>query len=613
MKLFKRYRYGLMFVALLFALGIVLASCSENSENEDNNENEEETDNQDNNNNGENNDENNDETADGEPQMGGTLVGAMDTAPAGVFNPIFYEEAYEANILDFTHEGLLEQNDDLEFEEGIAKDWDINDDQTEITLELEDDVEWHDGEPFTADDVVFTYQSIASPGYIEAGGVRQEYANKLVGYEEFESGETDEFEGVVAEDDYTVTFKFEDPNVTILEDVSFSIIPKHVFEDIPIEEMPEAPETLDAGEVIGTGPFQFTEMLEREQYVLEKNNDYWKGEPYLDKIVWKIVEQSVMLGLLEKGEIDFLADPNGVPPADFDDVDEIDNIEIIEQTDFGYQLMGFKMNHRTSSDVEEGTLDPDNWEPNEDMDEKLVRQAMAYAVDREQIVDKLLLGHGTVINAPIAQQFWAYDEDAAHEYEYDPDKAEELLDEAGYVDADGDGYRNTPDGEEWVVNFNYPTGNELRERVAPILADFYEEIGINIDLRQPKEMSAYVDELTDDDTDWDLYLIGWSLGSGDPDPSGLWTTKAGYNFSRWDNSDSDELIAKAMQAPDAFEQSYREEKYSEWQELFSEDLPALLLFAQNKIYAFNEDMQGVDPMPYGFINDPHLWWLNQDE
>src|SRR5699024_7953920 len=257
----------------------------------------------------------------------------------GVFNPIFYEEAYEANILDFTHEGLLEQNEDLEFIEGIATDWEINEDHTEITLELQDDITWHDGEPFTADDVVFTYKSMASPGYIEAGGVRQEYANKLVGYEAFESGETDEFEGVVAEDDYTVTFKFEKPNVTILKDVSFPIIPKHIFEDIPIDEMPEAPETLDAGEVIGTGPFKFTDMIEREQYVLEKNPDYWKGEPYLDKIVWRIVEQSVMLGLLEKGEIDFLADPNGVPPADYEDVSKVDHLEIIEQTDFGYQLM----------------------------------------------------------------------------------------------------------------------------------------------------------------------------------------------------------------------------------------------------------------------------------
>ncbi|MUV36786.1 Oligopeptide-binding protein AppA [Lentibacillus sp. JNUCC-1] len=606
----KRFRLGFILFVLLFAFAFLLAACSDDTTSDDGgtaNDGD-----QTENNGGNNDDGNNEEPANDEPQMGGTITGAMDTAPSGVFNPIFYEEAYEANIIDFTHEGLLSQNKDLEFIEGLATDWTINDDQTEITLTLTEGVTWHDGEPFTAEDVVFTYESIASPGYIEAGGVRQEYANKLVGYEAFEGGETDEFEGVVAEDDLTVTFKFEEPNVTILKDVSFPIVPKHVFEDVPIEEVPEHEATLDPGKVIGTGPFKFTEMLEREQYVLEKNPDYWQGEPYLDKIVWRIVDQAVMLGLLEKGEIDFIADPNGVPPADFEDVEGMDHVEIIEQTDFGYQLMGFKMNHRTADDVESGALEPDNWVENEDMNEQLVRQAMAYAVDREAIVSELLMGHGTVINAPIAQQFWAYDGDAVTNYTFDQEKSEELLDEAGYVDTNDDGFRETPDGEEWVVNLNYPTGNKLRERVAPILADFFEQVGIKMDLRQPKEMSAYVEDLTNDNTDWDLYLIGWSLGSGDPDPSGLWTTKAGYNFSRWNNPDSDQLISDAMKAPEAFEQSYRAEKYSEWQSLYSEDLPALLLFAQNKIYAHNKNLNGVDPMPYSMINDPHLWWLTQE-
>src|SRR5699024_927635 len=96
-------------------------------------------------------------------------------------------------------------------------------------------------------------------------------------------------------------------------------------------------------------------------------------------------------------------------------------------------------------------------------------------------------------------------------------------------------FRTDPDGNEWVLNMDYPTGNELRERAAPLIKDYLEEVGIEVNLRQPKEMSAYVPELTDDDSDWDLYLIGWSLGSGDPDPLGLWGINDAYNFSRWNN------------------------------------------------------------------------------
>src|SRR5690625_3773731 len=207
------------------------------------------------------------EEATGEPQDGGTITGAMHTAPTGQFNPIFYEESYEANILHFTHRKLFKQNNDLEFEPDIGREWELNDDQTELTVYMEEGVKWHDGEELTAEDVVFTFQSIADPDYVAAGGVREYYANQLKGYEAYKLGETDEFEVVVAEDDHTVVFHWEEPNVTPEYLANFNIIPKHIFEDIPVADMPEASESTQPGEVIGSGPFQFTDMVEREQYV----------------------------------------------------------------------------------------------------------------------------------------------------------------------------------------------------------------------------------------------------------------------------------------------------------------------------------------------------------
>src|SRR5699024_4223308 len=175
----------------------------------------------------------------------------------------------------------------------------------------------------------------------------------------------------------------------------------------------------------------------------------------------------------------------------------------------------------------------------------------AYGIDRQGLVDWLLYGRGQPINSPIAVQMWAFDEDAAVDYNYDPDKAMEMLDEAGYVDVDDDGFREDPEGNEWILNMDYPTGNELRERTAPLIQQQLEEIGIEVNLRKPKEMTAYVEDLTDDNSDWDLYLLGWSLGSDDPDPTGLWASDAPYNFSRWNNPDSDDLIKKALKAPEA--------------------------------------------------------------
>ncbi|AOV09223.1 peptide ABC transporter substrate-binding protein [Sporosarcina ureilytica] len=591
---------------LLLMFGLVLAACNadEPDGKEDKGEATETTDG-----------EKEEKAASDGPKDGGTLTGAMHTAPAGMFNPIFYEEAYEANILDFTHEGLTTQNESLEFIPKLAKSWETNDDQTEITFQLEEGVKWHDGEEFTAHDVVFTYKAISDPDYVAAGGVRTNYVEPLLGYEEYANGETDEFVGVVADSDYQVTFKFEEPNIMPLYYTGFPIIPEHVFKDIPVAEIPEAAESLDAGKVIGTGPFKFTEMIEREQYILERHEDYWQGKPHLDKLVWKIVQQSVMTGLLEKGEIDFIALPGGIDPADYDMVNEYGDVTMIEQADFGYQILGFKHNHRTAEDVENGVINPDNWVPNEKIADPKVRQAIAWAIDRQGLIGEghgqgLLHGHGELINSPIAVQFWAYDENAGTNYSYDPEKAEEMLDELGYVDVDGDGYREDPDGNEWVLNMEYPTGNQLREKSAPIIADNLDKVGIKVDLRQPKEMSVYVEGLTNDNSDWDLYLIGWSLGSGDPDPLGLWGIKDAYNFSRWNNPESDELLYDAVKAPDAFEQDYRVEKYREWQELYSEDLPALILYAQNSIWAYNDRLQGVEVLPYTMYKDAHTWWVN---
>src|SRR5699024_9386990 len=144
--------------------------------------------------------------------------------------------------------------------------------------------------------------------------------------------------------------------------------------------------------------------------------------------------------------------------------------------------------------IEAGKIEPYNWVENTNMPEE-VRQAIAYAIDRQALIgtgpgEGLLQGHGTSMNLPIALQFWAHDEEAAIHYEYDPDKAEQILDGGGYTKGD-DGYRTDPDGNEWELNLNYPQGNELRERAAPIIGESLDAIGIKVDVRQPKEMSVY--------------------------------------------------------------------------------------------------------------------------
>ncbi|WP_280770934.1 ABC transporter substrate-binding protein [Salipaludibacillus daqingensis] len=596
-----------LMIVLLLSLMVALAACGgnneEGTENGGNDVNNEVNNNNDDANN--NNNDNDAEDSDGEPQSGGSITAAMYSAPDHQFNPLFYSSAYDANILDIAFESLVKQDENLEFIPGLAHDWEFNDEFTELTYQLEEDVTWHDGEPMTAHDVVFTYTAIADPDYVAAGGVRTNYASTLAGYEEYVSGDADTLEGVEALDDYTVKFTFAEPNIKALADTSFFIVAEHILGDIPVAEMAEHSSAYNAEEVIGTGPFNLTEYQEGEQYILQAYEDYWQGTPYLDSVVWQVVDQAIMTGMLQNDEIHLLNRPGGVPAADREDVEAMDNVEILELQDLGYQYMAFKHNHGPNDSL----TDKDSWVPNEKVQDVALRQAIAHAINREGFVDGLMYGAGQVMHATFPEASWAYNEDAPIKYDYNEDRANEILDEAGY-EWDGD-FRTNPDGEEFTLNLDYPTGNEIRERTAPIIQENLQAVGIQVNLNSPREASAHFDRIEENDTDMDLYLAGWSLASGDPDPSGYFLSTAAYNYPRYDDETFDQLMLEAITAPDAFDQEYREEKYNEWSEYMSEQLPVIPLYSQNVIYAHNANLQGITFKTHQILDDSHLWYLEQ--
>lgn len=541
------------------------------------------------------------------PQSGGTIIGGMDSTPTGMFNPLFYEDSYETNIIDFVFEGLVQQNDKLEYVPHLAKSWKINDDQTKITFQLNKDVTWHDGKKFTAHDVVFTYKVLADPDYITAGGIHSNYAMPLSSYEDYSQGKTDQFKGVVAEDDYTVTFTFSKPIINPLYTASFPIIPKHIFQDTPIKKIPTVPESFEAGKVIGTGPFKFAKMKERKQYVLHRFDDYWQGTPFLENIIWRVVESGKIISELQSGNMDFIAGSTRIPPADYNTVKGLKHITIIEQAGFGYQLLGFKLHHRSTEDVNSGFLEPDNWVPNEKLAELKIRQAIAYAINREQLIDNLLGGHGQIIHTPIPIQSWAYNNKLAG-HPYDPKKAKKLLDDLGYQDTNKDRFREDPEQNEWFLTFDYPAGNEMREKTALLIKKMLEDVGINVRLRKHSDMAEFIEYLRDDNRDWDLFLLGLRLDPTDPDPSEFWTRRSPYNFSRWNSKQSDALLKKAIKGEKAMQQQDRKKVYADWQALFAEELPVLPLFVENHLWAYNKRLKGIEALPHSMYHNAHLWW-----
>lgn len=545
--------------------------------------------------------------AEDEIAQGGTVQISMFSAPAGVFNPVLYNDSYEANVTEFIFEGLVGLDTTLTWEPNLAKDWSYENDNKTLVMELRDDVYWHDGEKFTAEDVKFTYETIAHPDYT---GVREVFVANLVGREEFKAN-PDDLKGVEVTGDYQVKFHFNEPNLLALRDASFDIIPKHIYENVAIATMAEAPETLEYDQLIGTGPFKASDWLAGEYYSLERNEAYWDGAPHLDGVVWRIVNQDVAPGLLANGDIDIIMTPTGVRASDYDYVSAIPGIAIHEAPTFGYQYLGFKLHHRTPEDVAGSVRNPENWIVNGKLQSVELRQAIMYAIDRQGIVDGFLEGHGTVMNAPFPPASWAFNAEAVNEYAWNQAKANELLDAAGFLDVTGDGFREDQNENELTLRLDYPTGNQVRELSAPVIKEQLEEVGLRVDLRSPRDAGTHFGAIADDEEGMDMYLAGWGLATADPDPKGIWDITAAYNYNRWNDQKSQDLLDAAVKFPEAFDQEYRKDVYNEWAGHINNELPSAFLYAANDIYAYNTRIQNVIEGPTTITRHIHKWYISE--
>lgn len=558
----------LLFLAIIFSLSLVLAACGGGNDNTAGN-------------NGNNSGNDN-------ADEGGTMTYAIKEEPEGLLVDGFAGSAIDAEILDYISDDLITVNDDMEYESAIA-DWETEDNQV-YDFTIEEGVQWHNGEELTMEDWQFAIEVLADPDY---DGPRFDYVAEIEGAEEYRDGDADEISGFEIEDDYNATITFKEAKVNNLENLWTTPMPKAEMEDIPVEEMDASEEVRETP--VGLGPFKVKEIQQGEYYSLERFDDYWQGTPKLDEVLIKVIDPSAILGSLESGEVDFME----ITPNEIDDLEANDNIDVIEQEGLGYSYIGFRFGHY---DADEGTAvaDYDKFESKE------LRQALFYALDRESIVDNYLNGTATIVNTPVPSVHWiSADEDNLTQYDYDPDKAEEMLDEAGYEKGE-DGMRTDPDGNEFVVKFGHFAGDSAFEGRAQAIMQNWEDVGIQSELATGElvEFNTFNEMKDNDDEELETFFGAWSVGS-DPDPSGLWRSTAEWNYGRWVNEESDELLDDGL-SEDAFDDDYRKDVYVEWQQLFNEELPGLPLWENMDLYGKNERLQDVVVGPNG-PRDFHEW------
>ncbi|MHA3225727.1 oligopeptide ABC transporter substrate-binding protein [Globicatella sulfidifaciens] len=519
---------------------------------------------------------------DAEEIEGGTLRYALVGDPfAGVLNNMLYDGNPDATIIGFFNEGLYGYDENFTIDDsGFAKvDFDVENKQ--VTITIPEGQKWDDGEDLTIDDVIWPYYVVGHPDY---QGIRygEDFEN-VVGMKEYHEGSAEEISGLERVDDYTLKVTYNQFPNSMLQaggGVSSYIEPEHVFKDIPIGEL------LDSEPVrtkpVGFGPFRVTSITPGEAVTYEANEYYWRGRTKIDGVQLEVVNQSTAVAEMQAGNYDIAS----LPADSYDSYKDSENFTVLGDVQNAYTYIGFKL----------GKLEDGENVPDESLvvADKAIRQAMAYAVDNDAIGERFYQGLRWRANAPITPNFKDYYNAELPGYTYDPEKAKQILADAGYTDADGDGFIEDKNGEPFTLGFASMSGGETAQPLAEYYMQAWAEVGIDVQLvdGQLMEFNSFYDKVEADDPAIQVYQGAWGTG-GDPNPTGLYGRTAAFNYTRWATEENDKLLA-AINSDDSFDDEFRKQAFNDWQAYFMEELPVIPTLFRYSVVGVNNRVKNYD-------------------
>lgn len=499
-------------------------------------------------------------------ESGGTLYLGTTAAPT-LFNPYYSTDTSSSTIEGFIFSGLVTVDHDFNPEGDLAKDWDFTDDGLKWTFYLRENVKWHDGEDFTADDVVFSYNIPLHEDYIGPRGLPFEIV-----------------EEVNKIDDYTVEIILSEPYAPFITiTAQFEMLPEHILKDVPVADL--GTQRFNTKEPIGTGPFKFKEWREGEYIELTANEDYFHGKPKLDSIIYKIVpDMNTLMAQLQVGDINLTSiSPEYMQTAQ--NLEDKGIINLSSGASNAWEYIGYNLRNDLFKD-------------------KSVRQALTHAIDKEAIVEAILGGSGTVTHGPGSPANWSFNPDVP-EFEYDPEEAKRILKEAGW-EPGANGILEK-DGQPFEFVIKTTSANEVRQQIAEVAQQQFNEIGIKASI-ELLEWSAYVEETSPPKWNFDVMVAGWSIGS-DPDPTWFWHTSEienGLNYGGYSNPEVDKLLSENTMISDIEE---RKEIIGKADAIVTEDQPATFLYNPLGHLAVSNDLQGPVFSAANTYYKIHEWYV----
>ncbi|HET8627769.1 MAG TPA: ABC transporter substrate-binding protein [Thermomicrobiales bacterium] len=510
-------------------------------------------------------------------KQGGHLT-EVSFADAKTLNPMLSTDSASGTLIAMMFNPLVDVNPDtgnpfpdLATDVPTQQNGGISADGLTYTFKLRPDVKWSDGTPFTSKDVVFTYTALANK---DLGSPRT-------------SDVTERIASVTAQDDATVVFKLKKIVAPFLTDNMYRIVPEHILGSVPIAQVKSHGfSTGDPKLTIGTGPFMFKEWVKDDHTTLVKNPNYFRGAPALDQYIYKIVKDAnVATAQLKTGEADY----SSIAASQFQEMSAQANVQALAYDTYGFTFYSYQL------DPAKTTIFQD----------KAVRQALAYALDRDSMVKAIEFGLAKVAVGTEPVLSWAYAPDQiTDKYPYDLNKANQLLDQAGWAKG-SDGIR-AKDGKKLSFTLWTNAGNTAREQYITVMQQMWKAIGVDASPKT-EEWNAYLTRITETH-DFEIFLVGFGWGV-DPDQSTMWKTedyKGGFNMNKYSNPQVDQLCDEGLATLD---QAKRKQIYVQMQNLIMDDLPNFILDFPQSTVGVNKRVHNLNPNAINVRWNSYAWWV----
>lgn len=467
------------------------------------------------------------------------LIIEVQSSPTNL-DPRVGNDNVSGRIFDLCCRGLIQVTPELDYAPDLAQSWETPDDRT-IVFHLNPNAKFHDGRPVTAQDVKWTYDAV----------MQQKVVNtKASGYSAVDHLE--------APDAHTVIFKLKEPNGGLFDNLNLGIVPMNAdanaFKTRPVS----------------FGPYRITDFRTDEVVELEANEHWIGGPPKIKRITVRIIPDSTTRVLeLRRGSVNF--EVNQIPFENVSEFEKNDKLQVVKKPGSVWQYLAFNLKKPILSKVE-------------------VRRAIAHAIDRQRIVQDLLRRHGVVTDTMLAQGHWAR-VDGLPTYPYDPDKAKQLLDQAGYKDPDGDGPQ-----PRFELSFKTSTDVEANLR-AQMIQQMLAQVGIKVNILS-SEFGTFYEDIGKGN--FDMYSLSRN-GIQDPDFYYIIfhsknVPPEGQNRGFYSNPKVDQLIEQGRAT---FDRTKRKQIYGDIQRILQEDLPYVSLYHQINVAVIDRDLQGFVMYPAG--------------